>query len=199
MRITKDNPPPDLLIEEYKQAWDHFRHMENARTNYINFYFTALFAIFGLYSALLTLDLLKVGEIHIMMGISLLNIFSIFTLYIYINIVRIGWVLNGYSNVIRELRKLMHSDTFLQKNISVRDYLPSGQKKNFFSIQYSAQILLQSFMVIVNILILISIVIYMEKLVVWKLILLLILWIAILAIEVLSIINAKKYQLLLKK
>ena len=96
MKQIKEKNYDELFVEEYRQAWDHFRHMENARTNYINFYFTALFAIFGLYTAIITLDLLKVGDIQILIGINLLNIFSVFTLYIYINIVRIGWVLNGY-------------------------------------------------------------------------------------------------------
>jgi len=191
MKQIKENNQDELYVEEYRQAWDHFRHMENARTNYINFYFTALFAIFGLYTAIITLDLLKVGDIQIMIGINLLNIFSVFTLYIYINIVRIGWVLNGYSCVIRELRKLLYKSELMPKNISIRDYLPTEVKQKAFSIQYSAQILLKTFMLIINILIAISILIYYKHFVLWKLICLLLIWIPIIAIEIIVIINAR--------
>ncbi|MCD4726277.1 MAG: DUF4231 domain-containing protein [Pirellulales bacterium] len=38
----------DLLLEEFRQAWSHYRHLESARTQYLGFFFASLFAYVGI-------------------------------------------------------------------------------------------------------------------------------------------------------
>jgi ABC-type multidrug transport system fused ATPase/permease subunit len=144
-----------ILIEEYHQTWEHYRHLENARTKYMNFFFTALFAVFGLYTALIKIDKFEIHEFELVIGIILLYIFSAFTLYVFINITRIGWVLTGYDNVMKELRKLLHDNEILSQKISVRDYLPRESKYKVYSIQYSAETLLKISMMLMNLFIIV--------------------------------------------
>ncbi|MEM9649400.1 MAG: hypothetical protein AAF969_13050, partial [Bacteroidota bacterium] len=115
----------EVLLSEYNQAWEHYRHLENARTRYMNFFFTALFAIIGLYSTLLNIDEFKLGGLQVVLGIILLQIFLLFSLFIFVNITRIGRVLVGYNAVKKKLRKSLFVNTHVPKKISVRYHLPA--------------------------------------------------------------------------
>ena len=155
---SKENPKFDqsVLMEEYSQAWQHYRHLENARTKYMNFFFTALFAIIGLYSALLNLKV-EIGKIQTVIGIVLILMFMMFTLYIYINVTRIGKVLKGYNGVKGRLRNLLFTKTGVPMGISVTHYLPKKKKKKIFSVQSSAQTMLLISLFFTNIFSVISI------------------------------------------
>jgi hypothetical protein len=58
--LNKEN----VLLEEFHQSWEHYRHLENARTRYMNFFFTALFAVIGLYSAIIKIDQFKLVNLN---------------------------------------------------------------------------------------------------------------------------------------
>lgn len=143
-------------IDELNHAWAHYRHLENGRTKYMNFFFTALFAVIGLYSAFVKIHQSNTVELELMTGFFLLIAFSIFTLYVFINISRIGWVLTGYSNVIKELRTKIHG-SFPEK-YTVRNYLPKSPK-GIYSVQRSAEYLLK-LSLILTLTLLISLIIF---------------------------------------
>lgn len=132
----------EVLLSEYSQAWEHYRHLENTRIRYMNFFFTALFAIIGLYSTLLDLRQTDIGELQIILGIVLLQIFILFSLFIFINITRIGRVLNGYNGVKGRLRQLLFDNSFVPEGISVHDYLGKRYSFKIFSVQTSSRVML---------------------------------------------------------
>jgi drug/metabolite transporter superfamily protein YnfA len=138
----ENNHSQEVLLSEYSQAWEHYRHLENSRTRYMNFFFTALFAIIGLYSTLLNLKKIEIGEIQVILGITLLQIFILFSLFIFINITRIGWVLKGYNGVKGHLRGMLFEKTHVPDGISVHNYLGKKFKFKIFSVQTSSKTML---------------------------------------------------------
>jgi hypothetical protein len=152
MTKEKQESKNAIYLEEFHQAWEHYRHLENARTKYMNFFFTALFAVIGLYSAIIKIDQFKLEEFELLIGFLLILVFTVFTLYVFINIIRIGWVLTGYSNVMRQLRINMYGEKSIPEKISVRDYLPIESKHKVYSIQYSAETLLKFSLILMMIL-----------------------------------------------
>lgn len=139
------------LIEQYRQSWEHYRHLENSRSQYMNFFFTALFASFGVYAAFINIEQWNFDGKELSVGVLLLFLFSVFTLYIYINIVRTGWVLDGYSKVMKDIKTKLFNNNPDYVNISVRNYLPKESKYKIFSVQFSAIFLLKVSMFTSNI------------------------------------------------
>jgi hypothetical protein len=147
----------NILLQEFNQAWDHYRHLENVRTKYMNFFFTAVFAVFGLYTALFKVDQFNLDDFDLIIVLVLINTFSIFTLFVFINITRIGNVLDGYSNIIKRLRVLLYGKKkLIPEKISVREHL-ADKKTKFQSVQYSAETILKFSMFLMNLLSLIII------------------------------------------
>jgi hypothetical protein len=153
------------IIEEYHQLREHFRHLENTRTKYMNFFFASLFAVFGLYAALIKIDKWEIHEFELGIGLFLFYMFSVFTLYIYTNITRIGSALAVYHKVTDEVRKKLFDDELLQeistdkylsKERSINKYrikVPEDPKIKVYSIHDSAKTLLEISMVLINLLI----------------------------------------------
>jgi len=147
---------PDVLLSEYSQAWEHYRHLENSRTRYMNFFFTALFAIIGLYSTLLNLKKIEIGELQIILGIALLQIFILFSLFIFINITRIGRVLQGYNGVKNRIREMLFEKSGVPDGISVHNYLGKKFKYKIFSVQTSSKTMLALSILFTNVFSIIS-------------------------------------------
>ncbi|MDY0279166.1 MAG: hypothetical protein RBR35_01235 [Salinivirgaceae bacterium] len=139
------------LIELYRQAWEHYRHIENSRSQYMNFFFTALFAFSGVILAFNNIEKIDFKGKEISYGVLLLYLFNVFTLYIYINIVRIGWVLDGYTKVMNDIKAKLFNNNSDYVNISVRNYLPKESKYKIFSVHFSAMLLLKATMFATNI------------------------------------------------
>jgi len=177
-----------VLLAEYSQAWQHYRHLEDARTKYMNFFFTALFAIIGLYSALLNLKV-EIGELQTIIGIVLILMFMMFTLYIYINITRIGKVLKGYNKVKGTLRELLFDETGTPKGISVGEHLSKRKKKKIFSVQSSAQMMLILSLLFTNIFAFISLLNNWGELKFNYLLTLIFIFLVVLAFEVIVILR----------
>ena len=177
-------------MKEYNEVWQHYRHLENARTKYMNFFFTALFAVFSFFTALIRLDKFETSNQELTLWMILLYIFSAFTLYIFINIVKIGWVLDGYNRIQREIRQLF-LDTKTINKISVTNYLPKNSKK-IFRLQYSAELFLKICLLVLNFIIIIS---FISNLCVFSLIqivLLLLCFLFLLFGETYTILKTKK-------
>lgn len=145
-----------MLLSEYSQAWEHYRHLENSRTRYMNFFFTALFAIIGLYSTLLNLKKIEIGELQIILGIALLQIFILFSLFIFINITRIGRVLQGYNGVKNRIREMLFEKSGVPDGISVHNYLGKKFKYKIFSVQTSSKTMLALSILFTNVFSIIS-------------------------------------------
>ncbi|NKI30586.1 hypothetical protein [Croceivirga thetidis] len=132
----------NVLLAEYSQAWSHYRHLENTRIRYMNFFFTALFAIIGLYSTLLNLKKVEIGELQVILGMILLQIFILFTLFILINVTRIGRVLKGYQGVKGNLRQLLFSQSSVPNGVSVGEHIKGPKSSKLFSVQKSSRFML---------------------------------------------------------
>ncbi len=199
MSTEKENLKNTIYLEEFHQAWEHYRHLENARTKYMNFFFTALFAIIGLYSAIIKIDQFKLEEIDLLIGFFLIIVFSVFTLYVLINVTRIGWIITGYSGVMNQLRINMYGEKSIPEKISVRDYLPFESSHKIYSIQYSAETLLKSSLLLMTLLAL-SIIVFDWSFFCWHNRLLVITClILVLIFEIVVIQKGRKKKLLIRK
>lgn len=51
-----DDPKYRLLIEEYREAWAHYRHLETKRSTYLGFFFTFAVGVLGFIFTMLQRD-----------------------------------------------------------------------------------------------------------------------------------------------
>lgn len=182
------------LLKEYGEVWAHYRHLEVARSTYMNFFFAALFVVFGFFSTIL--DLQWVMSVNnYLTYLAVLFIFSMFTLYIFINVCRIGWVLEGYGKIMGVLKsKLFSQDTI--NRISIYQYLPSIMGK-LFSIQKSSLFLLISTMASLNALVICTMILNWNTLSTVSSIILLIVYLILMAIKWKIVINGKRAKIIL--
>lgn len=91
-----------LLRDEFGQAWQHYRHLEVLRGQYIGFAFTVTFA-----SLALTVPLIasspQVGSITLPIGAFLL-FYGLFVGSLYLNVRKIRFLLAHYQKVLEDVR-----------------------------------------------------------------------------------------------
>lgn len=117
-----------FLIEEYKTAWSHYRHLERLRNQYLGFLFAAIFAGIGLIPRILLEESMDF-RIQIAFTMTTLTIFLNTT--IYFNVKKIGTLLSHYSDVYRIIRLQFYNN---------RDYL---DLKNLFDIRERKHVFLK--------------------------------------------------------
>src|SRR5262245_6145762 len=96
----------DLLMEEFKQAWEHYRHLEKARTQYINFFLTAALASAGFITSLFKNLKPESVEKALIGALIVIWVFNLLLLFVYVNVKKIGFVLKYYEEVMSRIRKL---------------------------------------------------------------------------------------------
>jgi hypothetical protein len=58
----------ELLLEEFRLAWEQYRHVENEKNTYVNYFFSVTLGIVGFSIALLTIN--GADRLQLMLGIS---------------------------------------------------------------------------------------------------------------------------------
>ena len=140
--MMKTKPDRDVLLEEFRNSFQHYRHLENTRSKYMNFFFSILFSILGVYTAIFNLSDSQISEKKIIISLIVGFLLILFTLYILINITRIGQVLYAYEQILYNLRLLLYEGNIPEKLI-VRNFLKKDRKGYFVRIQNSAEVLLK--------------------------------------------------------
>lgn len=144
----------ELLNNEFQQAWEHYRHLENARATYMQFFYTVIFAAFGF---LITLheqfkELSSVGLAALLVAL------SVFSTYIYLNVSKIKYVREHYMNTVNEIRKIMYSD--YESRIRLFDFRLANNGTStspLGSIQQSTELILIISMLVLDLAVLYSI------------------------------------------
>ncbi|GEO09494.1 hypothetical protein [Segetibacter aerophilus] len=145
----------DFVTEEFRQAWTHYRHLEEGRVKAMNFFYTVLFVVVGL-SLTVIKDFDKRYLTWVLLGIFVLFFcLNIFSLYIYLNIKKTGFVLRHYEDVMRRVRIMMYDNSYTYDSLfNIRDRQHNVLKLKVFSAQYSAEYILILFMYLIDMIIL---------------------------------------------
>jgi|GEM_PF-5377526 len=148
----------DLLLKEFDQAWNHYRHIEDQRSKTMNYFYTIVLGItvlFVNYFKDKNLQLSYVACIGISM---LLLLVFIYTFFAYTSVRKASKVLNHYENVMEIIRKLYYKDERSLKLLYVRKTLRKSKISKLFSVQSTSESTLLGTMLVILI---IEILIYM--------------------------------------
>lgn len=141
-----DSASTDLLKQEFTEAWNHYRHLENDRTRYLGFFFTLLIASIGLLlNALATVSPTSPTPYWFVPGVFLLAwLFDALSLFIYANIKKSAFILRHYFNIMWRIRELIYEDPpKMHQLLSVAETHPIV-KSMWFSHQKLSEMLLLS-------------------------------------------------------
>lgn len=93
-----------FLAEMYQQTWNHYRHLEVQRTNYLAFFFTAALGTVGV-----GIPLIITGDgsslfAKLMTALALVFVFEALGLFVFASLRRSGRVLKHYDEAMRSIR-----------------------------------------------------------------------------------------------
>jgi hypothetical protein len=135
----------DCLAREWEQAWNHYRHLETTRTQYLGFFFTVLIASIGLAVGLLK-DVKHSDLPAVLFGLFVLaEVVFLITLGLYTAIKKMGYVLKRYHIIIRSVRN--ESDFASSKDFPFNlsdmiDYPAAVLDAKVYSVQRTAELTL---------------------------------------------------------
>jgi len=134
----------DLLKLELVQTWNHYRHLEESRAKYLNFFYTLMAASVGF-----TLTQIRLGvqenPTPLLIATTSAFILILFLVFLLLltSVVRIGYVLGAYEAVMKGTHEyFFRFDSSALELWAIREYIPSAVCKGIFSIQTSSTYLL---------------------------------------------------------
>ena len=131
-----------LLFHEFDQAWDHYRHNETTRSQYLGYFFAL-----SLGSAAFGAQTFRSGALSsaldlILFGIFLL-VFAFLTGFVYLGIRKAGVVLTHYESAWNQIRKYFYSDVDIQSepysSLSIRSYNHRALRSRWTRLQSSSE------------------------------------------------------------
>ena len=136
-----DSKSEEFFKSEMDQAWNHYRHLEETRTKYLNFFFTIFLASIGF--ALTTIKTNSNLSIDQYFGYAVfVFVLFLFSIILLASIVRLGYVLSSYELVMKETRKYFYGhDSTVIEVWNIRKNIPSSVNRGLFSIQKSSRLL----------------------------------------------------------
>lgn len=139
-----ENHSKELLLAEFHEAWEHYRHLENGRAKYLGFFFTILFAIVGFIVSIINKEGgIKEIEHTIWFGLILLVwVLNVLTTFIYTTVKKVKAVLLHYEGVWTIIRKLIYSEpefNWFGRNLHVRESKIKLRRYKPFSFQNTAE------------------------------------------------------------
>ncbi len=110
MKASNDqNSETSLLIEEFKQAWEHYRHLENTRSKYITTALTFFLSAMAFNGLMFRLES-KLGP-DLFIVLLLANAMVLFfSYYLRQSVLAIRPVLEHYGNVMTGVRHHIYND-----------------------------------------------------------------------------------------
>lgn len=123
-----DDSKTRLLLEEFRQAWAHYRHLETSRTWAIGLLYSVVLAgvagIWKLQNQASATDYFASFVLAFFVGLLALNV--------YVRTMRLQVVLNHYASVLREIRRKIYGSEFNNIN-KLLDAYENPAVKRFFS------------------------------------------------------------------
>jgi hypothetical protein len=127
-----------LLLEEFQQAWEHYRHLESGRSQYVGFFFTVLLASAGFGIPALTEETWRnPGRLLEITG--LLWLFSVVAISLYIAVRRNQELLWGYENIIARIRCEIYGASDLNTSLNIRNNEAVASVSKLMSIQRTSE------------------------------------------------------------
>ena len=124
--MMKTDKAEDLLVEEFKEAWSHYRHVESTRVQYLGFFFTVVFGISGFVIAVLK-DLQPSSTSclpsRLVLGLFTLGwLLFMLTILLFASVRKLGLVLRHYEGVIKQVRNMLYpSDWHIDTVLNIRE------------------------------------------------------------------------------
>ena len=137
-----------LMLEEYQQAWDHSRHLETIRGQYLGFFFTV-----ALGSAAVAIPIVGAAlnnRVRLLMFSGFLTVFFLLTSLIYISVVKFGLILGQYQRGIHLIRDYLYAESNTPEDLiqwmRFRELRNPLVTSRLFSVQTAAERILRLFL-----------------------------------------------------
>ncbi|MBA7704627.1 hypothetical protein ES703_113444 [subsurface metagenome] len=127
MRTTKE----DLLLEEFKQAWEHYRHIERGRSWLTGFLYTVALAAAGAVMLLFKESNVSTDAYSITLVIAFLV--GSLALAVRLCLQKYTLVLAHYVRAWRKIRRCIYKQNFAELNKHLDVYENSAAKRSLFS------------------------------------------------------------------
>lgn len=133
------------LLREWEQAWNHYRHLESSRSQYVGFFFTVLLATISIAIGFMKGITLDSKPIVIFGLIGLIFVDFFITISIFIIIKKTGYVLRRYEIIIETVREefgVESSEKLPFDLADMKDYPSQVFDSKIFSVHRSTEIIL---------------------------------------------------------
>ena len=142
---AKKKPIDQHLLREWDQAWDHYRHLESTRSQYLGFFFTVLVASTGLAVGLLK-DVSSSAQATVVFGLTVLGFIDfLITVGLFTAIKKTGYVLKRYEVIMKTVRQRSGFSSSQELPFDLADmkgYPGAVLDSRMFSVQRSAEVIL---------------------------------------------------------
>lgn len=131
-----------LLCHEFDQAWDHYRHNETTRSQYLGYFFALSLGSAAFGAQTVRSDALASALDLVLFGVFLL-VFAFLTGFVYLGIRKAGVVLTHYESVWNNIRRYFYTDADIRnepyRSLSVRGYDHLALRSRWTRLQTSSE------------------------------------------------------------
>lgn len=131
-----------LLCHEFDQAWDHYRHNETTRSQYLGYFFALSLGSAAFGAQTVRSDALASALDLVLFGVFLL-VFAFLTGFVYLGIRKAGVVLTHYESVWNNIRRYFYTDADIRnepyRSLSVRGYDHRALRSRWTRLQASSE------------------------------------------------------------
>lgn len=139
-----DRKAASLMIREFDQAWQHYRHIETTRNQYLGFFFTAILASLGLLASILD-DVSAVTEpMKALSSLAIGWVLFVLSYFLFTSVLKMGAVLEGYEHIMGTAREYFYEvadkdETPYISRISIRENGGPLFRRRLFGAQTSVE------------------------------------------------------------
>ncbi len=121
----------ELLLQEFQQAWNHYRHLENERAWSLGFMFTITIASIGWIGKILSDPALKDSKTAHFSTMLIMVALCALGITIYARVTKARFVLRHYVNAWRFVRKKLYGKSYQELNLSLDVYYDRSVQSYF--------------------------------------------------------------------
>lgn len=103
-----DRAMRETLREEYRQVWEHYRHVENARDQRLEYFFTITLAVLGFSIAISGTGLSRGSQLLAIC--SSIHVYIWIVIHLHLSVTQLSLVLGHYLNAMHTLRNYFFRD-----------------------------------------------------------------------------------------
>jgi hypothetical protein len=143
MERNLDVDTESMFRDQMDEAWSHYRHCEQMRTQYLNFFFTVFMGASAFIITLCKTDSGKDVPAQTLFAVALLiPVLFCFSVIIFVSTIRVGYVLDHYIRIMQETRLYFFGEDTYAAHVWQRDRVaPAPVREGLFRLQVSARLL----------------------------------------------------------